>query len=75
MARYWAYSSGVSSVIVLALLIVSSLIFKAKWVKYLLIIALFSAMSVSIGGHYGGILTYIQGVGIEGKNLEMDHPH
>tara|TARA_B110000483_G_scaffold243394_1_gene332960 strand:- start:2696 stop:2893 length:198 start_codon:yes stop_codon:yes gene_type:complete len=65
----------VSSVIVFTLLIVSSLIFKAKWVKFLLIIALFSAVSVSITGHYGVNPGHIHGVGIEGMNLEMDHPH
>lgn len=60
------------SVVALAAVLVSHFLIKRKWwmetVATLLLLS--SAVTVSIAGHHGAMLVYMQGIGPEGKYLE-----
>lgn len=56
---------------------VNLFIFKSKrWAKAIVAVILLSAgYAVSRAGHYGSQLVHIEGVGPQGKYLELDHKH
>lgn len=61
----------------LFLQIVNHFIFKSKrWASSLVSVVLaMSAYSVAHAGHYGAQLVHIEGIGPQGKFLEMEHHH
>ena len=68
----WTINSGF---VALLLQIVNLFVFKSKrWAAALVAIVLaVSAYSVSRAGHYGSQLVHIEGIGPQGKFLEMEH--
>jgi uncharacterized membrane protein len=70
----WTINSGF---VALLLQIVNLFVFKTKrWAAVLVAIVLaVSAYSVSRAGHYGAQLVHIEGIGPQGKFLEMEHHH
>lgn len=70
----WTINSGI---VALILQIANLFLFKDKrWAVGVVMIALaVSAYSVSRAGHYGAQLVHIEGIGPQGKFLEMDHHH
>lgn len=73
----WADLTIYFGFIALALQIVNHFVFKAKrWASALVAIVLaISAYSVAHAGHYGAQLVHIEGIGPQGKYLEMEHHH
>lgn len=64
-----------SSIAALILKIAAMFIFRGKKRLFEIIVAftlLFSAVSVSIAGHWGAYLTHIEGVGPQGKFIEIE---
>lgn len=68
----WTINSGI---VALLLQIVNLFVFKGKrWAASVIAVVLvISAYSVSRAGHYGAQLVHIEGVGPQGKYLEMEH--
>lgn len=69
---FWAYSTTLSALIS-TLILISLIKFKpSKTLKVLLVSSsLYSAIAVSITGHYGATLTHIYGIGPQGKLIEV----
>lgn len=70
----WTLNSGL---VALLLQITNLFLFKTKrWAAGIVAIVLaVSAYSVSRAGHYGSQLVHIEGIGPQGKFLEMEHEH
>lgn len=70
----WTINSGI---VALILQIANLFLFKDKrWAFGVVMIVLaVSAYSVSRAGHYGSQLVHIEGIGPQGKFLEMEHHH
>jgi uncharacterized membrane protein len=70
----WTINTGM---VALLLQIVNLIVFKEKrWaVAVVAIVLTVSAYSVSRAGHYGAQLVHIEGIGPQGKYLEMEHHH
>ena len=68
----WTINSGL---IALVLQVTNLFVFKGKrWAAGMVaLVLLVSSYSVSRAGHYGSQLVHIEGVGPQGKFLEMDH--
>jgi uncharacterized membrane protein len=65
----------ISSVVALLLKVVAMYVFKSKKRLFEILTALmllFSAVSVSFAGHWGAYLTHIEGVGPQGKFIEIE---
>lgn len=64
------------SVVALIAKLVSHFLLKRKWWVELAatILLIGSAVTVSIAGHHGAMLVYMQGIGPEGKYLDSYHP-
>ena len=73
----WADWTTYSAIIALLLQVVNLFLFKGKrWAAAVIAIVLaVSAYSVSRAGHYGSQLVHIEGIGPQGKYLEMEHEH
>ena len=73
----WADWTTYSAIIALLLQVVNLFLFKSKrWAAAVIAIMLaVSAYSVSRAGHYGSQLVHIEGIGPQGKYLEMEHEH
>ena len=73
----WAYWTINSGIVALLLQIINLFAFKERrWAASLIAIVLaISAYSVSRAGHYGSQLVHIEGIGPQGKFLEMEHNH
>lgn len=73
----WADWTKYSAMIALVLQIINLFLFKSKrWAMAIVGIVLgVSAFSVSMAGHYGSQLVHIEGIGPQGKFLEMEHHH
>ncbi|OFX23764.1 MAG: hypothetical protein A2041_00180 [Bacteroidetes bacterium GWA2_31_9b] len=64
-----------SSITALILKIAGMYIFKSRKRVFEIVVALvliFSAVSVSIAGHWGAYLTHVEGVGPQGKFIEIE---
>lgn len=70
----WTINSGI---VALILQLVNLFLFKDKrWaVAVVAVVLAVSAYSVARAGHYGSQLVHIEGIGPQGKFLEMDHHH
>lgn len=70
----WTINTGIISLI---LQVANLLLFKAKrWAMGIVAVVLvISGYSVSQAGHYGAQLVHIEGIGPQGKYLEMEHHH
>ncbi len=70
----WTINSGI---VALLLQIINLFTFKERrWAASVIAIVLaISAYSVSRAGHYGSQLVHIEGIGPQGKFLEMEHNH
>ena len=70
----WTINSGI---VALLLQIINLFAFKGKrWAASVIaVVLLISAYSVSRAGHYGSQLVHIEGIGPQGKFLEMEHNH
>lgn len=70
----WTINTGI---IALILQVVNLFVFKTKrWAMAIIaVILITSAFSVSRAGHYGAQLVHIEGIGPQGKYLEMEHHH
>lgn len=70
----WTINSGIVAVI---LQIINLFVFTGKrWAAAVVgVILIVSAYSVSRAGHYGAQLVHIEGIGPQGKYLEMEHEH
>ncbi|MEO7989287.1 MAG: hypothetical protein ABI663_07080 [Chryseolinea sp.] len=70
----WTINTGL---VALALQIANLFVFKGKrWAMSIVAaILVVSAYSVSRAGHYGAQLVHIEGIGPQGKYLEMEHHH
>lgn len=70
----WTINAGI---IALILQVVNLFVFKTKrWAMAVIAVILTtSAFSVSCAGHYGAQLVHIEGIGPQGKYLEMEHHH
>lgn len=70
----WTINSGI---VALLLQIINLFAFKEKrWAASVITVVLvISAYSVSRAGHYGSQLVHIEGIGPQGKFLEMKHNH
>jgi uncharacterized membrane protein len=70
----WTVNSGI---VALLLQLVNLFLFKGKrWAAATVAIVLaVSAYSVARAGHYGAQLVHIEGIGPQGKYLEMEHEH
>ena len=70
----WADRTIYSAIIALLLQVVNLFLFKGKrWAAAVIAIVLaVSAYSVSRAGHYGSQLVHIEGIGPQGKYLEME---
>lgn len=70
----WTINSGIIALILQA---VNLFVFKDKrWaVAVVTLVLAVSAYSVSRAGHYGAQLVHIEGIGPQGKYLEMEHHH
>lgn len=70
----WTINSGI---IAMLLQIANLFVFKGKrWAAAIVgIVLVVSAYSVSRAGHYGSQLVHIEGIGPQGKFLEMEHHH
>lgn len=68
----WTINAGIVAVI---LQIINLFVFKGKrWAAGVIAVVLIvSAYSVSRAGHYGSQLVHIEGIGPQGKFLEMEH--
>lgn len=73
----WADWTVNSSIVALLLQLVSLFLFKGKrWAAATVAIVLVvSGYSVARAGHYGSQLVHIEGIGPQGKYLEMEHEH
>ncbi len=73
----WAHWTDQSAFIALLLQIANLFFFKGKRLAgaAVAIVLLFSAYCVSRAGHYGSQLVHIEGIGPQGKYLEMEHNH
>ncbi|WP_116125311.1 DUF2231 domain-containing protein [Lewinella sp. IMCC34183] len=71
----WADYTIWSSVVALVLKGLSLFVLAGKrWLEIVTTLVLaFSAVAVSITGHYGGTLVYIHGVGVQGNYVEAEH--
>ncbi|HRE65730.1 MAG TPA: hypothetical protein PLM56_02985 [Cyclobacteriaceae bacterium] len=70
----WTVNSGI---VALILQLVNLFLFKnMRWAAATIAIVLaVSAYSVARAGHYGAQLVHIEGIGPQGKYLEMEHDH
>jgi uncharacterized membrane protein len=70
----WTINSGI---VALLLQLINLFAFKERrWAASVIAIVLaISAYSVSRAGHYGSQLVHIEGIGPQGKFLEMEHNH
>lgn len=70
----WTINTGIIGLI---LHVVNLFVFKTKrWAMAIItIILITSGFSVSRAGHYGAQLVHIEGIGPQGKYLEMEHHH
>lgn len=70
----WTINTGI---IALILQVVNLFVFKTKrWAMVIIMLILaVSGYSVSRAGHYGAQLVHIEGIGPQGKYLEMEHHH
>lgn len=70
----WTINSGIVATL---LQITNLFLFKGKrWAAATVgIVLIVSAYSVSRAGHYGSQLVHIEGIGPQGKYLEMEHEH
>lgn len=70
----WTINSGIIATL---LQIANLFVFKGKrWAAAVVgIVLIVSAYSVSRAGHYGSQLVHIEGIGPQGKFLEMEHQH
>ncbi len=70
----WTINAGIVAVL---LQIANLFVFKGKrWAASVIAVVLvISAYSVSRAGHYGSQLVHIEGIGPQGKFLEMEHHH
>jgi uncharacterized membrane protein len=68
----WTINSGI---VALVLQVANLFVYKGKrWASGLVgIVLIISAISVSLAGHHGSQLTHIEGIGPQGKFLEMEH--
>lgn len=73
----WADWTKISAFIALVLQIANLFFFQSKrWAMGVVAaILVISAYSVSRAGHYGSQLVHIEGIGPQGKYLEMEHHH
>lgn len=73
----WADWTTYSGIIALILQGVNLFVFKDKrWAAAVVAVVLaVSAYSVACAGHYGSQLVHIEGIGPQGKYLEMEHHH
>lgn len=73
----WADCTIYSGIVALILHAVNLFVFKDKrWaVAVVTLVLAVSAYSVSRAGHYGAQLVHIEGIGPQGKYLEMEHHH
>jgi len=73
----WADWTIYSGIVALILQAINLFIFKDKrWpVALVTLVLAVSAYSVSRAGHYGAQLVHIEGIGPQGKYLEMEHHH
>lgn len=73
----WADWTIYSGIVALLLQAVNLFVFTSKrWAGAVVAIVLaISAYSVSRAGHYGSQLVHIEGIGPQGKFLEMEHQH
>jgi uncharacterized membrane protein len=73
----WADWTIDSSIFALLLQVTNLFVFKGKrWAATVVgIVLIVSAYSVSRAGHYGSQLVHIEGIGPQGKFLEMEHKH
>lgn len=70
----WTINSGI---VALLLQIANLFVFKEKlWAAAVVgVVLIVSAYSVSRAGHYGSQIVHIEGIGPQGKYLEMEHHH
>lgn len=73
----WAGWTTYSGIVALLLQIANLFVFQIKrWAAAAVVIVLaVSAYSVARAGHYGSQLVHIEGIGPQGKFLEMEHKH
>ncbi|MBI2794504.1 MAG: hypothetical protein HYX66_07645 [Ignavibacteria bacterium] len=71
----WADWTIYSGIVALVLQGANLFVYKGKrWASGVVgIVLVISAISVSLAGHHGSQLTHIEGIGPQGKFLEMDH--
>lgn len=72
---YASYTTWLAGIAVLLKTITHFLLKRKWWAEMIVaIIMAASAYTVSTAGHYGAQLIHIEGVGAQGKNLEIEHP-